>query len=116
MFDIPFAVDQHSTHRICTSGEGGVRKAAFDSYAAAVDWTGEGYVTRALRVFESLIRRLDRESRKNGGEGLPPETVEELRDAFARDGCRLVSRDPAVVTLIDGARWFWHGALCGTDR
>ncbi|TJZ93688.1 hypothetical protein [Actinacidiphila oryziradicis] len=28
----------------------------------------------------------------------------------------LVSRDPAVVTLIDGARWFWHGALCGTDR
>lgn len=71
------------------SGEGGIRKATFDSYAAAVDWTDAGHVARALRVFESLIRRLDRESRKFGGEALPAETVEELREAFARDGCHL---------------------------
>ncbi len=72
-----------------TPGEGGVRKQLFDSYAASVDWTDHDHVTRALRVFESMLRRLDRESRKSGGDGLPADTVAELREAFARDGCRL---------------------------
>ncbi len=36
-----------------------------------------------------MLRRLDRESRKYGGDGLPADTVAELREAFARDGCRL---------------------------
>ncbi|MFE6727771.1 hypothetical protein ACFVDN_07735 [Streptomyces californicus] len=70
-------------------GEGGVRKQLFDSYAASVDWTDHDHVTRALRVFESMLRRLDRESRKYGGDGLPADTVADLREAFARDGCRL---------------------------
>lgn len=70
-------------------GEGGVRKQLFDSYAASVDWTDHDHVTRVLRVFETMLRRLDRESRKYGGNGLPAETVAELREAFARDGCRL---------------------------
>jgi hypothetical protein len=72
-----------------TPGEGGVRKQLFDSYAASVDWTNEDHVTRALRVFESMLRRLDRESRKFNGSGLPADTVTDLREAFARDGCRL---------------------------
>ncbi|MEV5567697.1 abortive infection family protein [Streptomyces sp. NPDC052196] len=72
-----------------TPGDGGVRKQLFDSYAASVDWTDEDHVVRALRVFESMLRRLDRESRKSGGDGLPGDTVAELREAFARDGCRL---------------------------
>ncbi|MEU6950227.1 abortive infection family protein [Streptomyces sp. NPDC046316] len=72
-----------------TPGEGGVRKQLFDAYAASVDWTDEEHVTRALRVFESMLRRLDRESRKYGEGGLPADTVTELREAFARDGCRL---------------------------
>ncbi|MBT2393415.1 abortive infection family protein [Streptomyces sp. ISL-1] len=46
-------------------------------------------MTRALRVFESMLRRLDRDSRKFSGNGLPAETVADLREAFARDGCRL---------------------------
>jgi hypothetical protein len=46
-------------------------------------------VTRALRVFESLLRRLDRDSGKCGGGGLPADTVAEVREAFAREGCRL---------------------------
>ncbi|MFG2440964.1 abortive infection family protein [Streptomyces sp. NPDC048508] len=70
-------------------GEGGVRKQLFDSYAASVDWTNHDHVTRALRVFESMLRRLDRECRKYGEDGLPADTVAELREAFARDGCRL---------------------------
>ncbi|MEU6348361.1 abortive infection family protein [Streptomyces sp. NPDC047072] len=72
-----------------TPGEGGVRKQLFDSYAASVDWTDHDHVTRALRVFENMLRRLDRESLKFGGDGLPADTVAELREAFARDGCRL---------------------------
>ncbi|MEV4048914.1 hypothetical protein [Streptomyces sp. NPDC049744] len=72
-----------------TPGEGGVRKQLFDSYAASVDWTDHDHVTRALRVFESMLRRLGRESRKYGGDGLPADTVADLREAFARDGCRL---------------------------
>ncbi|MCZ4102319.1 hypothetical protein C8250_042795 [Streptomyces sp. So13.3] len=72
-----------------TPGDGGVRKQLFDSYAASVDWTDDDQVTRALRVFESMLRRLDRESRKYGGNGLPADTVADLREAFARDGCHL---------------------------
>ncbi|MFD5111920.1 abortive infection family protein [Streptomyces sp. NPDC058391] len=72
-----------------TPGEGGVRKQLFDSYAASVDWTDDDHVTRALRVFESMLRRLDRDNRKFSGNGLPAETVADLREAFARDGCSL---------------------------
>lgn len=75
-----FAVDPDFT-----PGEGGVRKQLFDSYAVSVD----DQVTRALRVFESMLRRLDRESRKFGGNGLPADTVADLREALARDGVRL---------------------------
>ncbi|MEV7297206.1 abortive infection family protein [Streptomyces microflavus] len=82
--------NEHFTQRPdATPGDGGVRKQLFDSYAASVDWTDADHVARALRVFESLLRRLDRESRKYGGDGLPADTVAELREAFARDGCRL---------------------------
>lgn len=70
-------------------GEGGVRKQLFDSYAASVDWTNHDHVTRALRVFQNMLRRLDRESRRFGGDGLSADTVAELREAFARGGCRL---------------------------
>ncbi|MGW0316409.1 hypothetical protein [Streptomyces flavidovirens] len=58
-----------------TPVEGGGRKQLFDSYAASVDWTDHDH--------------LDRESRKYGGDGLPADTVADLREAFARDGCRL---------------------------
>lgn len=72
-----------------TPGEGGVRKQLFDSYAASVDWTDHDQVTRALRVFETMLRRLDRESRKFGENGLSADTMADLREAFARDGVRL---------------------------
>ena len=69
--------------------DGGVRKQTFDAYASTVDWTDEDHVNRALRVFESLLRRVDKESRRYGGEGLPADTVADLREAFARSGCSL---------------------------
>jgi hypothetical protein len=33
-----------------------VRRTTFESYVAAVDWSDRGHVTRALRVFEDIIR------------------------------------------------------------
>ncbi|MFF7249845.1 abortive infection family protein [Embleya sp. NPDC008237] len=71
-----------------TPGEGSVRKQTFDSYATAVDWTDADHVARALRVFETLLRRVDRDSRRDGG-GIPTDSLADLREAFARDGVRL---------------------------
>jgi hypothetical protein len=71
-----------------TPGEGGVRKQTFDSYAAAVDWTDADHVARALRVFETLLRRVERDGRRYG-DGIPAESLADLREAFARDGVRM---------------------------
>ncbi|GAA4830195.1 abortive infection family protein [Kitasatospora terrestris] len=70
-------------------GEGGVRKQTFDSYASAVDWTDEDQARRALRVFESLLRRVDRDVRRFNDTGLDSDTLADLREAFARTGCLL---------------------------
>lgn len=69
-------------------GEGGVRKRTFDSYANAVVWSDREQATRALRVFESLLRRVQRERQKYG-RALDGSELAELREAFSRDGCRL---------------------------
>jgi hypothetical protein len=65
------------------SRDGGVRKKKFDSYADAVDWRDEDQVIRALRVFESILCRLRRET------WLSDEEESELRTLLATDGCRL---------------------------
>ncbi|MFF8649835.1 protein kinase [Streptomyces griseoluteus] len=72
-----------------TPRQGGTRQQTFDAYEASVDWGHEEHARRALRVFESLLRRLDRESRKFGSDGLEPSVLEELREAFDRDGYQL---------------------------
>ncbi|MCW2872965.1 hypothetical protein [Actinacidiphila oryziradicis] len=46
-------------------------------------------MTRPLRVSGSLLRRLDGDSEKFGGDGLPADTVAEPCEAFVREGCRL---------------------------
>ncbi|MCX4650220.1 MULTISPECIES: serine/threonine protein kinase [unclassified Streptomyces] len=69
-----------------TPREGGVRKQTYDAYEASVDWTDEGHARRALRVFESLLRRLDRDIRNFGADGLDPTELDELREALERDG------------------------------
>jgi hypothetical protein len=83
----------------------GVRKQAFDSYAAAVDWTNEQHVIRALRVFESLLRRLRNEKR------LTEDQYAERRELLARDGCRLdgdlrihTARTARLVVHLDSLR------------
>jgi hypothetical protein len=38
-----------------------VRRTTFESYASAVDWSDRNHVTRALRVFEDIIRTGKRE-------------------------------------------------------
>ncbi|MFB7782190.1 protein kinase [Streptomyces vinaceus] len=72
-----------------TPRAGGVRQQTFDAYEASANWSDEAHVRRALRVFESLLRRLDRENRKLGADGLERSVLEELREAFHRDGYRL---------------------------
>lgn len=57
-----------------------VRRATFASYAEAVDWTDPRHVERALRVFETLLRRLRRDGL------ISPASVEEVRESLARDG------------------------------
>ncbi|GGJ69650.1 hypothetical protein GCM10010121_095440 [Streptomyces brasiliensis] len=69
--------------------QGGVRQQTFNAFEASVDWGREDHVRRALLVFESMLRRLDRESRKHGGEGLESVALEELRETFDRDGYQL---------------------------
>ncbi|MEU8984354.1 hypothetical protein [Streptomyces sp. NPDC048309] len=55
-----------------TPRRGGVRQQAFDAYEASVDWSDEEHARRAMRVFGSLLRRVDRERRKSGAGGLEP--------------------------------------------
>ncbi|MFF3671617.1 abortive infection family protein [Microtetraspora malaysiensis] len=65
--------------------DAGVRQRTFDSYAADVDWSNLEQVARALRVFESILRRLERD-------GAGPEAFDEARDELARDGYRLTEQ------------------------
>ncbi|GHE54175.1 hypothetical protein GCM10018785_24580 [Streptomyces longispororuber] len=62
-----------------------VRRTTFESHAAAVDWTDRGHVTRALRVFEDIIRTGQREAW--GGSWL-----EDLSEALQRDGLQINER------------------------
>lgn len=57
-----------------------VRRTIFDSYAAAVDWSDQRDVERALRVFETILRRI----RRDGAD--VPGAFDEVRDFLARDG------------------------------
>ncbi|MFB8749131.1 AbiJ-related protein [Streptomyces parvulus] len=59
-----------------------VRRIAFESYAAAVDWTDRGHVTRALRVFEDVIRTGQQEAWSGPWQ-------DELAEALQRDGLRV---------------------------
>ncbi|MFJ8827695.1 protein kinase [Streptomyces sp. NPDC102467] len=71
---------------IVTPRPGGARQQTYDAYEASVDWSDQEHTRRALRVFESLLRRLDRDSRKFSSSGLDPTELEELREALDRDG------------------------------
>lgn len=71
-----------------------VRRIAFESYAAAVDWTDRGHVTRALRVFEDIIRTGQREAWSGSWQ-------DELADALQRDGLQFDER--GRITEIPGA-------------
>ncbi|MGW1997527.1 hypothetical protein [Embleya sp. NPDC001921] len=42
---------------------GRLRERTFDSYTTAVDWTDADHVAHALRVFETRLRWVDRDSR-----------------------------------------------------
>ncbi|MFD5133139.1 hypothetical protein [Streptomyces olindensis] len=44
-----------------------VRRTTFESYAAAVDWSDRSHVSRALRVFEDIIRTGKREVGRDHG-------------------------------------------------
>ncbi|WP_221762251.1 abortive infection family protein [Nonomuraea sp. WAC 01424] len=61
-----------------------VRRGTFDSYAAAVDWTDHRHVERALRVFEALLRRINRDSGDDS-----TLSFDEVSDALVRDGYEL---------------------------
>jgi hypothetical protein len=106
-----------------TPGEGGVRKRTFDSYAEAIDWSDKEQTIRALRVFESLLRRVDRDRHKYG-RALDGSELVELREAFAQDSCRLddnlrlhapatkpqitaITRRRIIDALIIGKVWWW---------
>ncbi|MEV8118101.1 hypothetical protein AB0O69_24865 [Streptomyces xiamenensis] len=77
--------------RACWTGEGfspveaaqtrsgGARKQVFSSFAEGVDWTDEGQVQRALRVFEGM---LDECTGSYGWDG----TLAKVTAALARDG------------------------------
>ncbi len=94
-----------------TPRQGGARQQTFDAYEASVDWGHEEHVRRALRVFERLLRRLDRESRKFGGDGLEPSVLEELREAFDRDGYQLDDQLRVSRTSDDGPSWIREPAV-----
>ncbi|MFF7566635.1 serine/threonine protein kinase [Streptomyces pseudovenezuelae] len=71
---------------IANPRQGGVRQQTFDAYEASVDWNDHEHARRGLRVFGTLLRRLDRDSRKYGAEGLDSTELEELREALEHDG------------------------------
>ncbi|GAA4010250.1 hypothetical protein GCM10022232_59010 [Streptomyces plumbiresistens] len=62
-----------------------IRRTTFESYAAAVDWTDRGHVTRALRVFEDLIRTGQRE-------GWSGPWLDDLMERLRRDGLQIDER------------------------
>jgi hypothetical protein len=66
------------------SQDSSVRRSTFDSYSAAVDWADHRHVERALRVFQSLLRRLQREGLSNQAP-----SFDEVRDLLAQDGYAL---------------------------
>ncbi|MFD3876683.1 AbiJ-related protein [Streptomyces microflavus] len=74
---------------IASPRQGGVRQQTFDAYEASVDWTDQGHARRGLRVFETLLRRLDRDSKKHGAQGIDPTELDDLREALERDGLHL---------------------------
>lgn len=78
--------ENFARNEIATPRQGGVRQQTYDAYEASVDCTAKVHTHRALRVFETLLRRLDRESRKLGANGIDPSELEELREALNRDG------------------------------
>jgi hypothetical protein len=63
-----------------------VRRTAFESYAAGVDWTDVAQVERALRVFESQLRWLARQ------EWHTPSSFDEVRELLDDDGFELDER------------------------
>lgn len=74
-------------------GQPGDRRAAYQSYLNAVDWTDHKHVARALRAFEHTIRAVKS----------PPYTdddkwFEELRDLLDRDGYALSDKGRITVT------------------
>ncbi|WP_089101196.1 protein kinase domain-containing protein [Streptomyces hyaluromycini] len=111
-----------------------VRRRSFESYAATVDWTDFGHVTRALRVFEDIIRiglregwhggwlqdisqRLDQDGLAVDGQGritgLP---VPQPRNAARTGGPPQVPRITEVTRrrIFDLLRWqhtAWPGGL-----
>ncbi|OKI41577.1 hypothetical protein A6A29_37145 [Streptomyces sp. TSRI0281] len=62
-----------------------VRRTNFESYAAAVDWTDRGHVTRALRVFEDMIRTGLRE-------GWSGPWLDDLAERMQQDGLQIDER------------------------
>jgi Abortive infection C-terminus len=69
----------------------GVRRALFQSYLDAVDWTDDAHVTRALRVFETVVR------------GRDVTYLGEIRALLERDGYRL--EDDGRIVAVGVARW-----------
>jgi hypothetical protein len=65
------------------SNDTSARRTTFDSYAASVDWNDARHAERALRVFQSLLRRIKRDSQDF------PISFDEVREALARDGYEL---------------------------
>lgn len=62
-----------------------LRRTTFESYAAAVDWTYRGHVTRALHVFEDIIRIGQREAWSGAW-------LQDLSEALQRDGLQIDER------------------------
>ncbi|MFD3886722.1 MULTISPECIES: AbiJ-related protein [Streptomyces] len=112
--------ENFARREIATPRHGGARQQTFDAYEASVDWTDQEHARRALRVFETLLRRLDRDSRKHGANGIEAAELEELREALNRDGYLLnqdlriqpaptaASPDPQPTSIPSDARDITH--------
>jgi hypothetical protein len=69
----------------------GERRTQFQSYLDVVDWTDDGHVARALRVFETLLH------------GRDPAYLAGVRSLLERDGYRLEDNGRIVAT--GNTRW-----------
>lgn len=69
----------------------GERRALFQSYLDVVDWTDDGHVVRALRVFETVLH------------GRDPAYLREIRALLERDGYRL--EDNGRIEAVGVVRW-----------